>query len=371
MDFLHIVGQINILIEHSAAQWWVIPLVSLFCLIDGFFLFLPSETAIVALASISARTGEPNIWLLMIGASFGAIIGDNIAYFMGRTLGTTRFKWMRRPRGAKAFAWAAKELEKRGAILIFTARYIPVGRIAVNFTAGATHFPWRRFVLLDGIAVVTWAGYSVAVGTFAGAWVHDNPLLGVGIAIAFAVAIGFVVDHAMKYLHHYLEKRGKLAPRPEPGLMAAQHAARVQAETSLLAAPAEAAVGSSETGSDDTGRHGTFGTEPASGGSPAGIAGVVPAGATVGSTAAVVTAADGSATNGDATATSIAGADAPAAPTANVAEARRGGDDVESSSAFPTPNAGAVPTMEAETGCEGRQPMAVKTGASGGAGQHG
>ena len=230
MDFWYIIDQINVLIEHSAAQWWVIPLVSLFCLIDGFFLFLPSETAIVALASLSALSGEPNIWLLIAGASVGAVAGDNIAYFLGKTLGTTRFKWMRKPRGARAFAWASRELEKRGAMLIFTARYIPVGRIAVNFTAGATHFPWRRFVVLDGIAVVTWAGYSVAVGTFAGKWVHDNPLLGVGIAIAFAIAIGFLVDHCMKYVHHFLEKRGKLAPRPEPGLMAARHAAEVQAE---------------------------------------------------------------------------------------------------------------------------------------------
>lgn len=239
MDFLHIIDQINFLIEHSAAQWWVIPLVSLFCLIDGFFLFLPSETAIVALASISAVSGEPNIWLLIAGASVGAVIGDNIAYFLGKALGTTRFKWMRRPRGARAFAWAGRELEKRGAMLIFTARYIPVGRIAVNFTAGATHFPWRRFVVLDGIAVVTWAGYSVAVGTFAGKWVHDNPLLGVGIAIAFAIAIGFLVDHGMKYLHHCLEKRGRLAPRPEPGLMAARHAAEVRAaaEAARLAGP--------------------------------------------------------------------------------------------------------------------------------------
>ena len=240
MDFLHIIDQINVLIEHSAAQWWVIPLVSLFCLIDGFFLFLPSETAIVALASISARTGSPNIWLLILGASIGAMIGDNIAYVMGRKLGTTRFHWMRRPRGAKAFAWASRELEKRGAMLIFTARYIPVGRIAVNFTAGATHFPWRRFVVLDGIAVVTWAGYSVAVGTFAGRWVHDNPLLGVGIAIAFAIVIGFLVDHGMRFMHHFLERRGKLEPRPEPGLMAARHAAQVQA-AAQSAAVAEAA----------------------------------------------------------------------------------------------------------------------------------
>jgi len=222
VDFIHIIEQINFVIEHSAAQWWIIPLVSLFCLIDGFFLFLPSETAIVALSAIAHKTGSPNIVLLVLGASMGAIMGDNIAYFLGRKLGTTRFKWMRRPRGAKAFAWAGRELEKRGAILIFTARYIPVGRIAVNFTAGATHFPWRRFVVLDAVAVLTWATYSATIGWFAGAWVHSNPLLGIAIAITFAIVIGFIVDHAMKFLHHYLEKRGRLEPRPEPGLQAAK-----------------------------------------------------------------------------------------------------------------------------------------------------
>ena len=247
MDFLHIINQINFVIAHSSAQWWVIPMVSLFCLIDGFFLFLPSETAIVALASISLRTGSPNIWLLILGATIGAMIGDNIAYFMGNKLGTTRFKWMRRPRGAQAFSWAGRELEKRGAILIFTARYIPVGRIAVNFTAGATHFPWRRFVVLDGIAVVTWAGYSVAVGTFAGRWVHHNPLLGVGIAIAFAIVIGFIVDHAMKILHHQLEKRGKLAPRAEPGLVAAQMVAQVQAAGHAAPAAAQTRPAAAQT----------------------------------------------------------------------------------------------------------------------------
>jgi membrane-associated protein len=267
VDFLHIIDQINILIAHSAAQWWIIPLVSLFCLIDGFFLFLPSETAIVALSSISARTGSPNIWLLILGASIGAVIGDNIAYFLGRKLGTSRFKWMRKPRGAKAFAWAGRELEKRGAILIFTARYIPVGRIAVNFTAGATRFPWRRFVVLDAVAVVTWAGYSVAVGTFAGRWVHHNPLLGIGIAIAFAIVIGFIVDHAMKYLHHYLEKRGKLEPRPEPGLMAAQIAAQAQEEARAAAlATASAESGAASDGKDGTGPSAS-GSTPTEGGS--------------------------------------------------------------------------------------------------------
>jgi membrane-associated protein len=226
VDFIELFRGLNEMIAHSASQWWVIPLVTLFCLIDGFFLFLPSETAIVALAAVSLSTGEPNVWLLMAGGAIGAIIGDNIAYRMGRGIGTAGFKWMRRPKVAKAFEWARMELDKRGAVLILTARYIPVGRVAVNFTAGATQYPWRKFAVVDAIACVTWAAYGVGIGTFAGSWIKDNHLLGVGIAIVFAIVIGFIVDHLMKLLHKWLDKRSQKA--------AAEKAASLPAE------PAEA-----------------------------------------------------------------------------------------------------------------------------------
>lgn len=208
MDMLF---QLNRLIEHSASAWWIVPVVMLFCLIDGFFLFLPSETAIVGLAAASTMHGAPNIWLLLAGGALGAMIGDNIAYQLGKQLGTTRFRWMRRPRAARAFEWARMELDKRGAVLIFTARYIPVGRIAVNFTAGATRYPWRQFVWLDAAAALTWAAYSVGIGTVAGGmkWLHHNPLLGVGIAIVFAIIMGFLVDHGMKLFHRWLDKRAQ------------------------------------------------------------------------------------------------------------------------------------------------------------------
>nr|WP_218847342.1 DedA family protein [Psychromicrobium silvestre] len=202
-------GSLNELIAHSAGQWWVVPIVTLFCFIDGFFLFLPSETAIVALASIALHTGEPNIWLLMAGGAFGAILGDNMAYWIGSKIGTSRFRWMRRPRVAKAFDWARMELDKRGAVLVLTARYIPVGRVAVNFTAGATRYPWRKFVWLDAIASITWSAYGVAIGTFAGHWIKNNHLLGVGIAIVFAIIIGFLVDHLVKLFHQWLAKRSE------------------------------------------------------------------------------------------------------------------------------------------------------------------
>ena len=71
---------------------------------------------------------------------------------------------MRLRRSRKAFAFARHELMKRGALLIFTARYIPIGRVAVNFTAGATRYPLGRFTVLDILACLAWGAYSVGVG---------------------------------------------------------------------------------------------------------------------------------------------------------------------------------------------------------------
>ncbi|MGD7707536.1 DedA family protein [Microlunatus sp. Y2014] len=182
------------LILAAAGAPWIYLVVLLLACIDGFFPPLPSESVVVALAAIAASTGEPNLIGLGVVAAVGAFAGDNIAYALGRRLGIGRFAWLRRPRIAAVFAFATRQLERRAAVLILAARYIPVGRVAVNMTAGATGYPRRRFLPLAALAAVTWSAYSILIGTVAGNWVHDNPLLGAAIAVAFAMALGFVVD---------------------------------------------------------------------------------------------------------------------------------------------------------------------------------
>jgi hypothetical protein len=130
----------------------------------------------------------------------GAIAGDNIAYLIGRSIGADRFRWMQRPRVAAAFAWARRELDRRGALLILGARYIPVGRVAVNMTAGATGYNHRKFVLFSVVAGFSWALYSVGIGALAGRWFHDHTLLAAGLAIVLALLLGLAMDHGMKLL---------------------------------------------------------------------------------------------------------------------------------------------------------------------------
>ena len=177
-----------------AGSPWVYLVILVFAAVDAFFPPIPSESAIVALAAFSASSGDPDVVLLGLAAVAGALVGDHAAYGVGRWMGTERFAILRRPAAVELIERAETELDKRAASLILTARFIPVGRVAVNVTAGATRFRYRRFAPLAVIAATAWATYCVLVGLLAGSWVKDQPLLGAAGAIVFALLVGVVID---------------------------------------------------------------------------------------------------------------------------------------------------------------------------------
>lgn len=162
--------------------------------IDGFFPPVPSETVVVALASIGFATGAPNPWLVLLVATAGSFVGDNVAFTIGRRIGIDRFRLTRGPRTARLLGRVRGTLEQRSASTVLTARFIPVGRVAVNVLAGSSAFPRRRFVALSAISGVLWAAYSILIGVLAGAWLHDQPLLGAAVAAVAALGLGLLVD---------------------------------------------------------------------------------------------------------------------------------------------------------------------------------
>mgnify|MGYP001076218666 CR=1 FL=1 len=178
----------------TVASPWIYLAMLAIALVDGFFPPVPSETVLVAAAAVAASTGRPDLVLLALAAAVGAAIGDNIAFAIGRATGVRRFAWMRRPRVAAAFDAAARALERRGAGLVLGARFVPVGRVAVNVSAGALGYPWRRFAPLSLLASVCWTAYSIAIGLLAGAWLKDQPLVSSAIGVVLAVGAGVVVD---------------------------------------------------------------------------------------------------------------------------------------------------------------------------------
>ncbi|WP_297602843.1 VTT domain-containing protein [Microcella sp.] len=178
----------------AAASIWVFPAVALLTVADAFLVVVPSETIVVALGSLSASSGSPHMVALIVVAAVSAMIGDSLTFALGRRLGAPLLARVRSPRVQSVFEWARIALERRAALVIFIARYIPFGRVAVNLVAGATGFAYRRFLPLSALACTAWAVYNVALGAAFGAWLGDYPVVAVAVSIVVAIAVGLLID---------------------------------------------------------------------------------------------------------------------------------------------------------------------------------
>lgn len=185
---------LNDFVMPLATSRWVYVLAFASIVLDAFAPMFPSETVVVGLAALAAATGAPDVFVLTIVAACAAVVGDNIAFGLGRWLGRDRLSRMKQPTVVGAMIWARGELERRPASVLLTSRYIPFGRTAVTMTAGASGFPWTRFAPLSVLAGVAWAIYMVLVGALTGTWMQDNPVLGVCTAILVAVMLGYCID---------------------------------------------------------------------------------------------------------------------------------------------------------------------------------
>jgi membrane-associated protein len=172
----------------------------LFAMIDGFFPPIPSESLAIALSALSASSGQPNLALIILFAATGAFTGDQIAYTIGKRLNTRRLPFLAGPRAQKTLDWAKLALARRGASVILAARYIPVGRVAVNMTAGAVGYPRGQFVGFDAIASLTWALYSAAIGVGAGEWFKGHPLSATAVGLVGGLLIGLALEWTLKRL---------------------------------------------------------------------------------------------------------------------------------------------------------------------------
>lgn len=177
-----------------AGSPWVFIITYLLCLIDGFFPPVPSESVVIALAALAVSAGTLNLWLVGIAAALGAFSGDQIAYAIGRKLDLPNSRLARTPRGGRMIAAAGRSLRRRSALYIFAARYVPIGRVAVNMTAGSIRYDHRRFVVLTCFSAITWSIYSIALGLSAGAWFENHPIIAMIVGVLLGVAIGIAVE---------------------------------------------------------------------------------------------------------------------------------------------------------------------------------
>jgi membrane protein DedA with SNARE-associated domain len=186
--------------EWVSGAWWSYPVIFAVSALDAFFPLVPSETTVIT-AGVFASSGDLNLFLIILFAGAGAVVGDNISYGIGKLVGERTLKrWFRSEKSRKRLEWAEHQLDERGAYIILIGRFIPGGRTAVTFASGYTHaLTWRRFLRYDIVAGFVWATYAALLGFFGGKTFEENPLWGLLLAFAVASAIAVGVELVRHY----------------------------------------------------------------------------------------------------------------------------------------------------------------------------
>ncbi|MFJ6427634.1 DedA family protein [Microbacterium maritypicum] len=182
------------LLTASLASPWSLAVMSLLVVGDAFFVVVPGEVAVTALGAVAVTTGSPPLWAVVICAAVAAAVGDAGCYLIGRSVGTERWRWMRMPRVQQALVWARRRLDGGMATVLFTARFVPFARLAINLVAGASRIHPPRYLALVALAATGWALYQAAVGAAVAAILPGGPLVAVPVSIVLAIGLGAVID---------------------------------------------------------------------------------------------------------------------------------------------------------------------------------
>jgi membrane protein DedA with SNARE-associated domain len=112
---------------------------------------------------------------VIIVASAGAIIGDNIGYWLGREGGRRliyRYRWLAR-QADRIMPRAERFFEKHGPKAVFFARFFGGVRVTGAWMAGITRMPWWKFLVWNALGGVVWATGVGLISFFAGKAVAD------------------------------------------------------------------------------------------------------------------------------------------------------------------------------------------------------
>lgn len=188
------------LIAGLAANPWALVVLAGVVFADAFLVVVPGEVAVTALGSVAVADGLPPLWAVILVGGAAAFAGDVCCYLIGRLLHPRSWRVMQRVTLQRALDWAARRLRTHAATAVFTARFIPFGRLAVNLSAGAAMVPALRYLPIAGVAAIAWAAFQALIGAAIASIIPGGTVVAVIVSIVIALAVGWTVDFVLARL---------------------------------------------------------------------------------------------------------------------------------------------------------------------------
>ncbi len=167
-------------------------LVGVVIMLESMGLPLPGESLMIGSALYCATTGRLDIWVLLLVATAGAVIGDNLGYLIGRSVGSrVLVRYGRHVGLTESRMTLGRYLFQRyGAYVVYLGRFIVLLRTLAALLAGASHMDWKRFLLFNALGGASWCllygGGAYALGNEAK---RLSGPLGIGLGVLTAIAL--------------------------------------------------------------------------------------------------------------------------------------------------------------------------------------
>ena len=163
---------------------------------------VPGETILI-IASFYSYHGNLYLPYVIVLATLGCIIGDNISFYVGRRLGrpfiTHYGKYLLITQ--KRLAYVEHFFEKHGDKTIFIQRWITGVRVIGALVAGTSQMPWPRFMLFNCLGAITWVTTISLIAYFLAV---NLPLLLKIVGRSGWILLGLIV---LIGLYFYLKRR--------------------------------------------------------------------------------------------------------------------------------------------------------------------
>ncbi len=152
------------------------PAVAIFVMIESAGIPFPGETILLLAAFYAAVNQQLQIPFVIVSAALGAIAGDNIGYYIGRTGGKALVARYGHRVFLKPEHLARAELffARHGDKTVFFGRFISILRAWAAFLAGVNKMHWRTFVIYNAAGGILWATIFGLLGYYAGRTFQHN-----------------------------------------------------------------------------------------------------------------------------------------------------------------------------------------------------
>lgn len=155
-------------LEHL--NYWVI---TLLMAIESSFIPFPSEVVVPPAAYLAASGNDLNVFLVIVFATVGAIVGALVNYFLALTLGRPivyRFANSRLGHmcliDEEKVRIAEEYFDRHGAIGTFVGRLVPAVRQLISIPAGLSRMSLGRFVFYTSLGAALWNSILAAIGYY-------------------------------------------------------------------------------------------------------------------------------------------------------------------------------------------------------------